>query len=105
MAVASGANARDLFCESKRRLSDRIQLNINNFGSVAKQIVRGSKSNEMLQHSFRNFALQEYAVVNSEVNLKKMALLTTSLKMQVDSIQKSAEIMDNVKTQLDQFGK
>lgn len=46
-APTSASSARNLFTESKARLSDRIQVNVNSTGSLAKQIVRGSKTNEV----------------------------------------------------------
>ncbi|GAB6019851.1 hypothetical protein CHUAL_001390 [Chamberlinius hualienensis] len=101
MAVsASGASARNLFADSKLRLADRIQVNVNNIGSLTKHILKGSKSDEILMHTSRNFALQEYAVENSEMNLKRMALLSTHLQMQLDSIRKNVEYVSTVKEQL-----
>lgn len=47
MASASSSSAKHLFNDSKKRLADRIGVNVNNIGSVARQIVRGSKSNEV----------------------------------------------------------
>lgn len=47
-APTSVSSARNLFTESKARLSDRIQVNVNSTGSLAKQIVRGSKTNEVI---------------------------------------------------------
>ncbi|KAF8768030.1 BLOC-1-related complex subunit 7-like [Argiope bruennichi] len=102
-APTSTSSARNLFIESKARLSDRIQVNVNNTGSIAKQIVRGSKSNETLMHTARNFALQEYALENSETNLKRMQLLTNHLNLQLDNIQKSALLIEDVKEQLHQI--
>lgn len=102
-APTSASSARNLFTESKARLSDRIQVNVNSTGSVAKQIVRGSKTNEILMHTARNFALQEYAVENSETNLKRMQLLTSHLNLQLDSIQKSVSQIEDIKEQLHQI--
>uniref|UniRef100_T1JJ24 BLOC-1-related complex subunit 7 n=1 Tax=Strigamia maritima TaxID=126957 RepID=T1JJ24_STRMM len=85
---ASGASARNLFVESKLRLAERIQFNVNSAGSVARQIIRGSKSNDVLMHTARNFALQEYALENSETNLKRMASLATHLHVQMEALQK-----------------
>ncbi|XP_035228305.1 uncharacterized protein LOC118200440, partial [Stegodyphus dumicola] len=87
-APTSASSARNLFTESKARLSDRIQVNVIGTGTLAKQIVRGSKSNETLMHTARNFALQEYALDNSETNLKRMQLLTNHLNLQLDNIRK-----------------
>lgn len=46
MASASSSSARLLFSDSKRRLADRVTGTVNNTASIARQIVRGSKSNE-----------------------------------------------------------
>lgn len=47
MASASSSSARLLFNDSKKRLADRINVNTQNAASVARQIVRGSKSTEV----------------------------------------------------------
>ena len=47
MASASSTSARSLFVDSKLRLADRVQVNVNNIASVARQIQRGAKSNEV----------------------------------------------------------
>lgn len=50
MASASSTSARSLFVESKMRLADRVQVNVNNIASLARQIQRGSKSSEVKFH-------------------------------------------------------
>lgn len=47
MTSASSSSARHLFSDSKRRLAERVNGNVNNAASVARQIVRGSKTNEV----------------------------------------------------------
>lgn len=47
MASASSTSARSLFQDSKTRLADRVQVNVNNVAAVARQITRGSKSQEV----------------------------------------------------------
>jgi hypothetical protein len=47
MASASSTSARSLFVDSKLRLADRVQVNVNNIASVARQIQRGARSNEV----------------------------------------------------------
>lgn len=42
MSSACPQAAKSLFAESKRRLSDRVAVNVNNCASVARQIVRGN---------------------------------------------------------------
>lgn len=55
MASASSSSAKNLFHDSKRRLSDRVIGNVNNAASVARQIVRGSRSNEVCGHPTENY--------------------------------------------------
>lgn len=47
MSSASSSSARSLFVESKTRLADRVQINVNNVASVIRQLQRGSRSNEV----------------------------------------------------------
>lgn len=47
MTSASSSSARSLFAESKQRLAERVQVNMNNIASLTRQIQRGSKSNEV----------------------------------------------------------
>lgn len=98
--TSSASSARSLFVESKERLCDRIQVNVNSVGSLARQVVKGSKSSETLMHTARNFALQEHALHNSEVNLCKMQNLVTNLQLQADAIQKCAQHIEVVKEKL-----
>ncbi|XP_076371993.1 BLOC-1 related complex subunit 7 [Tachypleus tridentatus] len=99
-ASSTPGSARNLFIESKARLSERIQVNVNSVGSLARQVTKGSKTSEILMHTARNFALQEYAMDNMEVNLKRMELLATHLQLQLDAIERSAHVLDDVKEQL-----
>ncbi|XP_050498378.1 uncharacterized protein LOC126879415 [Diabrotica virgifera virgifera] len=100
MASASSTSARSLFADSKMRLADRVQVNVNNISSLARQITRGSKSTEILMHSARNFAVQEQAMDNSENNLKKLQILCVHLDYQHDAMIKSAQQLEEVKEQV-----
>ena len=89
MASASSTSARNLFQDSKTRLSDRVQVciknllaiakhffnlqaNINSIGSLARQIQRGSKSQEILGQTVKNFATVETTVSSTENNIAKL---------------------------------
>ncbi|XP_075232151.1 BLOC-1 related complex subunit 7 [Lycorma delicatula] len=101
MASASSTSARSLFNESKSRLADRVQVNVNNIASVARQIHRGSKSNEILMHCARNFALQEHTLENTESNIKKMQVTATHLAYQHDlSHARNAYMLEQLKEQV-----
>ncbi|KAB7498846.1 Ubiquitin-related modifier 1-like protein [Armadillidium nasatum] len=99
MASASSTSAKNLFIDSKLRLAERVQVNINNIGSVCRQVLRGSRSADLLSHSARNLALQEHAIKNTEENLQRLNILATHLSYQCEAISKSANSLEDVKEQ------
>lgn len=123
MASASSSSAKNLFCESKRRLADRVTGNVNSAASVARQIVRGSRSNEvskknnsinqtidlnvllfrlqLLLHAAKNFAQQESTIENSYQNLKKMELLRQHMGYQCESIVENSKKLEYLKEQVE----
>ncbi|XP_068625049.1 BLOC-1-related complex subunit 7 [Battus philenor] len=100
MTSASSSSARSLFAESKQRLAERVQVNMNNISSLARQIQRGSKSNELLSKAARDFAAVEYLMENSEQNLKKMQLIAVHIGYQYESIHKSAQMLSEISEQV-----
>ncbi|XP_074643290.1 BLOC-1-related complex subunit 7-like [Tubulanus polymorphus] len=86
--------------ETKSRLSEKIQQNVNDISSLTRQMIRGSKTNELLAQAAKNFAFQETAINNSHETIKRMALITTQLQFQAEAIERSMEMMDNVQDQL-----
>ncbi|RXG73680.1 UPF0693 protein C10orf32-like protein [Armadillidium vulgare] len=100
MASASSTSAKNLFIDSKLRLAERVQVNINNIGSVCRQVLRGSRSADLLSHSARNLALQEHAIKNTEENLQRLNILATHLSYQCEAISKSANSLEDVKEQV-----
>ncbi|CAK1591140.1 unnamed protein product [Parnassius mnemosyne] len=103
MTSASSSSARSLFAESKQRLAERVQVNMNNISSLTRQIQRGSKSNELLSKAARDFAATENLMENSEENLKKMQLIAVHIGYQYESIQKSAQMLLEIKEQVAQM--
>ncbi|XP_012270588.1 uncharacterized protein LOC105694475 [Orussus abietinus] len=100
MASASSTSARSLFIDSKMRLADRVQVNVNNIASLARQIQRGSKSSEILLHSAKNFACQEHGLANAEANLKKLAYITSNMELQFESIDQGFGKLEEVTEQV-----
>ncbi|KZC13226.1 PREDICTED: UPF0693 protein C10orf32 homolog [Dufourea novaeangliae] len=100
MASASSTSARSLFIESKMRLADRVQVNVNNIASLARQIQRGSKSSDILMHSAKNFTQQEHGLEAAETNLNKIALIATHLEYQIECINRSSIILEDVTEQI-----
>ncbi|CAH0717846.1 unnamed protein product, partial [Brenthis ino] len=100
MTSASSSSARSLFAESKQRLAERVQVNMNNIASLARQIQRGSKSNELLSKAARDFAATEHLMEGSEENLKKMKLIAVHMGYQYDNILASAQMLTEISEQV-----
>ncbi|XP_022818430.1 uncharacterized protein LOC111350940 [Spodoptera litura] len=96
MTSASSSSARSLFAESKQRLAERVQVNMNNISSLTRQIQRGSKSNELLSKAAREMASTEHQMETSEENLKKMQLIAVHMGYQFENIQKSAQMLTEI---------
>uniref|UniRef100_A0A1L8DCQ8 BLOC-1-related complex subunit 7 n=1 Tax=Nyssomyia neivai TaxID=330878 RepID=A0A1L8DCQ8_9DIPT len=99
MASASSSSAKNLFSDSKRRLADRVMVNVHNSASVARQIVRGSKSNEILMQSAKNFAQAESFMDSSMQNLTKLQLIRQHMGYQVEAMGQGVEKLEKVKEQ------
>ncbi|XP_064630972.1 BLOC-1-related complex subunit 7-like [Lineus longissimus] len=86
--------------ETKSRLSEKIYVNVNDIASLTRQLIRGSKSNELLAQAAKNFAFQETAINNSSETVKRMGLITSQLLFQAEAIERSMALMDDVQDQL-----
>ncbi|XP_040292761.1 BLOC-1-related complex subunit 7 isoform X1 [Bufo gargarizans] len=95
--------------------------------ALTKQVLKGSRSSELLGHAARNMVMQEDAILHSEdcplfmiqflalaskaaskllnvetqlESLRKMAIITTHLQYQQEAIQKNVEQSSNLQDQL-----
>ena len=100
MASASSKSAKNLFAESKRRLAERVQVNVNNIGSITRQIQRGSKSNDILTQTTKSFVQTESTMENSFNNLQKMQVLMAQLNHQHETVVKNMEKVTEVHEQI-----
>lgn len=100
MASASSTSARNLFQDSKRRLAERVQTNVNNIGSVTRQIQRGSRSHEMLAQTARNFSQTESTMENTFNNLQKLQVLLAQMNQSEKSIEESVKHLPDVREQI-----
>ncbi|XP_030387948.1 uncharacterized protein LOC115634396 [Scaptodrosophila lebanonensis] len=100
MASASSSSARHLFDDSKKRLCARVGVNVNNLGSVARQIVRGSKTNEIMHQTLKNFTQVDVVSDYSSSNLNKMTLILQHVGYQYDVMQDSVNHLDYLKEQV-----
>ncbi|EDV55322.1 BLOC-1-related complex subunit 7 [Drosophila suzukii] len=100
MASATSSSARHLFDDSKKRLCARVGVNVNNLGSVARQVVRGSKSNEIMHQTLKNFTQVDVVSDYSHQNLQKMTLILQHVGYQYDVMQDSVNHLDYLKEQV-----
>ncbi|XP_030554137.1 uncharacterized protein LOC115757843 isoform X2 [Drosophila novamexicana] len=100
MASASSSSARHLFDDSKKRLCARVGVNVNNLGSVARQVVRGSKTNEIMHQTLKNFTQVDVVSDYSNQNLQKMTLILQHVGYQYDVMEDSVNHLDYLKEQI-----
>lgn len=82
--------------ETKNKLNEKLTLNLADLGSVARQVIRASKSTELLAQAAKNFSSQETVIHNSAESLKKMSNIKTQLEYQESSIERSMSTLDDV---------
>lgn len=100
MASASSSSARSLFGESKSRLAERVKVNIENIASVAREINRSSKSNEILSQSIKTFVQQEHTINNTETSVSKLDTLSRQLASQQDFVLQNCHLLEGLKEQV-----
>ncbi|XP_030425950.1 BLOC-1-related complex subunit 7 [Gopherus evgoodei] len=99
--AGSGADAQARFGRSvKGLLIDRVTGCGTDVIALTKQVLKGSRSSELLGHAARNMVMQEDAILHSEDSLRKMAIITTHLQYQQEAIQKNVEHSSNLQDQL-----
>lgn len=119
MSSACPQAAKSLFAESKRRLSDRVAVNVNNCASVARQIVRGkskfisifrdqtlhlcsgSKSHDILIQAAKGLAQQDATLENCASNINKIQLIQKQLGYQHEAVKEGAEKLSDIREQVD----
>ncbi|XP_041369072.1 BLOC-1-related complex subunit 7-like [Gigantopelta aegis] len=86
--------------ETKARLNEKIGVTINDLGSLTRQVIRGSKSSELLAQAAKNFASQENYIHHSAETLKKMDHIKSQLEFQQSAIERSMSNLDDVQDEL-----
>lgn len=91
MASASTTSARSLFVDSKNRLADRVQVNVNNIASIVRQVQRGSKSHEVsIKNCVLYFPLND--VINHKFNFQLMMQSATQFAHQERAIENTENV-------------
>lgn len=79
---------RSLYEDSRIKLCEKMVQNVHNVGSLCRQIIKASRTNDILAHSAKNFATQIDAQINEgETNLKKWHSTMANLNEQLNQIE------------------
>lgn len=100
MASASSSSAKSLFGDSKSKFAGRVKSNIQNVASVAREIQRGSRSNEILSQCVRNFVSLDQSLGSTDKNIKKLDLIKNHLGQQQDFIIQNCQLLEGLKEQV-----
>ncbi|NXH19353.1 BORC7 protein, partial [Bucco capensis] len=101
MAAGGAADAQARFGHSvKGLLTEKVTSCGTDVIALTKQVLKGSRSAELLGQAARNMVMQEDAILHSEDSLRKMAIITTHLQYQQEAIQKNVEQSSNLQDQL-----
>lgn len=73
------------------------QANINSIGSLTRQIQRGSKSQDILQQTVKNFSSCEGPSQNTDSNLEKLQVMVAQLQNQQQTVQLSCNKISQVR--------
>ncbi|XP_029192580.2 uncharacterized protein LOC114958878 isoform X2 [Acropora millepora] len=65
--------------ELRERLLEKVQLNVTETGKLGQQLLKSSRSHEILSQTTKQFVNQERALVNSNESLKESAKIITYL--------------------------
>ncbi|KAL4639975.1 UPF0693 protein C10orf32-like [Arapaima gigas] len=84
----------------KGLLSEKVGSCSGDVIALTRQVLKGSRSQELLGQAARNMVLQEDAILHSEDSLRKMSIITTHLQYQQEAIQKNVEHSRNLQDQL-----
>ncbi|EPQ15176.1 UPF0693 protein like protein [Myotis brandtii] len=92
--MATGApDSQARFGQSvKGLLTEKVNTCGTDVIALTKQVLKGSRSSELLGQAARNMVLQEDAILHSEDSLRKMAIITTHLQYQQEAIQKKLTV-------------
>ncbi|XP_026134155.1 BLOC-1-related complex subunit 7-like [Carassius auratus] len=84
----------------KGLLSDKVTSCSGDVIALTRQMLKGSRSQELLSQAARNMVIQEDAILHSEDSLRKMSIITTHLQYQQEAIEKNVEHSRTLQDQL-----
>uniref|UniRef100_A0A3B5QC67 BLOC-1-related complex subunit 7 n=1 Tax=Xiphophorus maculatus TaxID=8083 RepID=A0A3B5QC67_XIPMA len=80
----ASADSQPRFGQSvKGLLSDKVGSCSGDVIALTRQVLKGSRSQELLGQAARNMVIQEDAILHSEDSLRKMSIITTHLQYHI----------------------
>ncbi|KAG9484867.1 BLOC-1-related complex subunit 7 isoform X2 [Eleutherodactylus coqui] len=93
--MAASADGQTKYGQSvKGLLTEKVSTCGADVIALTKQVLKGSRSSELLGHAARNMVMQEDSILHSEDSLRKMAIITTHLQYHVEQ---SSNLQDQLK--------
>ncbi|CAH3026320.1 unnamed protein product [Porites evermanni] len=87
--------------EFRERLMEKVQVNVTETGKLAQQLLKSSRSHEILTQTIKQFVSQEGALMNSQEQLKHCEKVITDMQKQFGDIQHSLQTVNRISEQLE----
>lgn len=87
--------------EFRERLVEKVQLNVTETGKLAQQLLKSSRSHEILSQTTKQFVNQEGAIANSQELLKHSGRIIAEMESQFADIQHSIQTVNNINEHLE----
>jgi len=99
--MSGGGATNKIPLEGRVRLPSKVTEVIQDAATVATQIVKSSRSTELLGTTIKNFVLQgDAAIDNCSSNIRRLSVLVSHLTVQADNVEKSVQVISDVQEQL-----
>lgn len=86
---------RPLYEESRARMCERVTGNIQSIGSICRQVLKGSRSGDIMANSAKQFSLVDANIVSTETNIKRLQSVVGNFDAQLRSIDRTVEKYSN----------
>ncbi|KAL9989365.1 hypothetical protein ACROYT_G003906 [Oculina patagonica] len=87
--------------EFRERLMDKVHVNVTETGKLAQQLLKSSRSHEILAQTTKQFVSQEGALANSQELIKQSGKIIADMESQFADIQHSLQTVNTISEHLD----
>lgn len=90
--MSSNLQSRALMEDSCYKICSRVSSNIQNVDHLFRQVLKGSRTNDILTATAKNMSTCETQLATSEINLNKMMATTKNFNQQLHQIGEQLEV-------------